>query len=267
MYNEIFKLSENINGSLFKCQRCGACCSKDILRVQKGGMGIDYRGNYVKDPKISATLFTFEKPILERNIKKVSNIKPRFLPAMAFYMKAFKIGFVSLYQLPIKTDGSCYYYDNNLKKCKIYEIRPIACRIFPLTTMKTFPTLANDCPGVSKLISSIPSKKHHINLENPYFAPYRAMFSKESLMSEIYDFILEEHADIISILQPLFHDLYSYNIRFKDYSLYDLGDIGKWSEAKGRYRKLVKQYELRLKDLELSIVNKFRILLKSIKEV
>jgi len=29
-------------------------------------------------------------------------------------------------------DGHCYFYDPGSRSCKIYDIRPIGCRIYPL---------------------------------------------------------------------------------------------------------------------------------------
>ena len=108
----------------FKCLNCGACCSDpktlvnvtylDILRIKKGldltlDETIEILGFYV-----------FDEPPTEEDRKKMV-ISP---------IKTEKgLAFVGLK----KKSGSCYFYDIDNKRCKIYKIRPMFCRTFPFS--------------------------------------------------------------------------------------------------------------------------------------
>ncbi len=109
----------------FKCTRCGNCCTdkktlvnvtySDILRIRKGlnlilEEIIEILGFYLYDKEPKAE---------DRKKMVVSPIRTE---------KGF--AFIGL----IKRDsGACFFYDEENKRCKIYDLRPNFCRTFPFT--------------------------------------------------------------------------------------------------------------------------------------
>ncbi len=109
----------------FKCKRCGSCCTdkntivnvtyNDILRIKEAlGLNLD-EINFI------LSFYIFEKEPTEEDKKKMV-----VSPVETERGKAF----VGLKKTP---DGSCYFYDKNQKKCRIYKARPNFCRTFPFS--------------------------------------------------------------------------------------------------------------------------------------
>ena len=107
----------------FKCLRCGTCCTdkntlvnltySDILRIRDGlnltlEEVIDILGFYV-----------YDKELTDEDRKRMV-ISPMITEK--------GLAFVGLRKDKM---GSCYFYDNNHKRCKIYDLRPNFCRTFP----------------------------------------------------------------------------------------------------------------------------------------
>ena len=51
-----------------------------------------------------------------------------------------------------RRDGACVFlrYEGNLPRCSIYDIRPVACRLYPLIPSGTSLRVDPLCPGLSK---------------------------------------------------------------------------------------------------------------------
>lgn len=109
----------------FECVHCGKCCTDvntlvnttylDILRIKNGlnltqSEIIEILGFYVFDKNPT-------KEEIERMV--VPPIETERGLAFAGLKK--------------KTDGQCYFYHSEKKRCSIYEIRPNFCRTFPFT--------------------------------------------------------------------------------------------------------------------------------------
>ncbi|MFX0189007.1 MAG: YkgJ family cysteine cluster protein [Candidatus Hodarchaeota archaeon] len=109
----------------FKCIRCGNCCTdkktlvnvtySDILRIGKGlnltlEEIIEILGFYLYDKEPKAE---------DLNKMVVSPIRTE--KGLAF------IGLIK------RDSGTCIFYDEEYKRCKIYDLRPNFCRTFPFT--------------------------------------------------------------------------------------------------------------------------------------
>jgi Fe-S-cluster containining protein len=108
----------------FECVRCGKCCTdnntlvnvtyQDILRIKNGL-------NLTLEETIEILgFYVFDETPTEEDRKKmvISPIKTEKGLAFTGLKKNFE---------------SCYFYDIDNKRCKIYKIRPIFCRTFPFS--------------------------------------------------------------------------------------------------------------------------------------
>ena len=99
-----------------ECVACGASCH---LRVNLGKDDVDRILRYAKQNKI-------EETIIERHGNNQ--------------------------WLKRRANGACVFlnYEGNLPRCSIYNIRPIACRLYPLIPSGTRLRVDPLCPGLSK---------------------------------------------------------------------------------------------------------------------
>jgi Fe-S-cluster containining protein len=99
-----------------ECIACGASCH---LRVNLGKDDVERVLTYAKDAGIKDT-------VVEKS--------------------------GSRYWLKRKSDGSCVFltYSGNLRRCSIYSIRPIACRLYPLIPAGIRLKVDPLCPGLSR---------------------------------------------------------------------------------------------------------------------
>lgn len=116
----------------FECLKCGKCCSNRVKKQKVQNYAYDFRGNFTYNPVTSIDIPYFEKQSLERKIFLKLGHKPRIVPLEAFFLKTFPIGFVFGYQFRVNGSHECFYLDLNSKKCKIYDVRPLSCRYYPL---------------------------------------------------------------------------------------------------------------------------------------
>jgi len=116
---------ENEREFKFKCLKCGNCCKDkntlvnltyyDILKIKNElkltlEEVIEILGFYV-----------FQKKPSENELKRMV-IPP---------IKTEKgLAFVGLRK---SSNGTCYFFDDNEKKCSIYNIRPMFCKTFPFS--------------------------------------------------------------------------------------------------------------------------------------
>jgi len=109
----------------FECKRCGNCCSdkntivnvtyNDILRIKDAlELNLDETNHIL-------SFYIFDKEPTEEDKKKMV-----ISPVETERGKAF----VGLRKNP---DGSCYFYDKENKRCRIYNARPNFCRTFPFS--------------------------------------------------------------------------------------------------------------------------------------
>jgi len=117
---------EEIKEFRFECLKdCGNCCQDtntlvnvtylDILRIKKGL-------NLTLEETIEILgFYVYQEPPTEEDRKKmvISPIKTE--KGLAF------VGLIK------KDSKSCYFYDIDNKRCKIYKIRPMFCRTFPFS--------------------------------------------------------------------------------------------------------------------------------------
>ncbi|MBN1800044.1 MAG: YkgJ family cysteine cluster protein [Candidatus Lokiarchaeota archaeon] len=107
----------------FQCTQCGNCCSDkntivnvtfhDILRIKSA---LDLT---LDETLVVLGFYMFEKPPTSMELKKMVVPPIETENGMAF-LGLFK-----------QQSGSCYFYDEKNKKCRIYTIRPLFCRTFP----------------------------------------------------------------------------------------------------------------------------------------
>lgn len=88
----------------FKCELCARCCTKE---------------------------FNDHVYLLDADLAIIKKIDPDAITPAPYFEFCDQKGrfYVSGYALKIKHDGSCIFLDN--KRCKIYESRPIICRVYP----------------------------------------------------------------------------------------------------------------------------------------
>ncbi|TFG08256.1 MAG: YkgJ family cysteine cluster protein [Promethearchaeota archaeon] len=109
----------------FACTRCGNCCTdqgtivnvtySDILRIKNG---LKLSG----DELLEVLGFYWPEKEIDKRLLQKMMIPP---------IKTEKgWAFIGLFK---KNDGRCYFYDEDKKKCLIYELRPSFCRTFPFS--------------------------------------------------------------------------------------------------------------------------------------
>lgn len=128
MLNSYFSYSNNgvvmsfyKDGIKFECKQCGNCCN------------------------IEGYVFIFKEDlnrILEKTDFTMSDLQTSYLSTVDGYTV-----------LRDKGTGSCIFWDETIKGCKIYEARPTQCRTFPfwktlLYNEKKWKEGTADCPGV-----------------------------------------------------------------------------------------------------------------------
>ena len=109
----------------FECNRCGACCTDnktivnltitDLDRLKKGL-------NLNIDELLEVTSFYVLQEFQSSEIIDQMVIPP--------IMTEKGKSFIALRK---KKDGSCIFYNQEKKKCRIYSIRPCFCRTFPFS--------------------------------------------------------------------------------------------------------------------------------------
>jgi Fe-S-cluster containining protein len=102
---------------IFTCQRCGKCCEQDVV------VYLDDIERWSKDGTIYEIF-----PHLAVSGEPV---------ASALHL--------------VREDSRCKMYDSEIKGCKIYENRPLACRAHPLKhDGNGFLLRDEECPGLNK---------------------------------------------------------------------------------------------------------------------
>jgi len=88
----------------FKCELCARCCTKE---------------------------FNDHVFLLDSDLERIRNINPDAVTPAPYYELCDQNGrfYVSGYALKTKPDGSCFFLEN--KRCRIYENRPLICKVYP----------------------------------------------------------------------------------------------------------------------------------------
>jgi Fe-S-cluster containining protein len=92
----------------FKCLKCGACC-----------VGT-------------------EMELLAEDIRRVA--------AAGYAPEDFAVERDGIYRLR-NVDGHCVFYDPSSRSCRIYSIRPVGCRLYPLVYDGETVTVDRSCPA------------------------------------------------------------------------------------------------------------------------
>ena len=135
----------------FNCLLCGNCCYNVLRKVETTDYAYDYRGNFTQNPELSVAIPYTELPKLKINIRQLYNLNLRVHPQEVFFMKDFPVGFIYMYQMGVRKKKFCIFYDIRQRKCKIYSVRPSACRSFPLIFNPlniSLPTIEGACTGI-----------------------------------------------------------------------------------------------------------------------
>ena len=117
----------------FNCLRCGKCCSNVVKKQKINAYGYDCFGKLSYNPKISMDIPYFEIPKLKVHLLSLEKENPIVHPLDVFFLKEKSVGFIFGYQLAVKNDKMCYFYDSANKRCEIYQDRPNSCRYYPLS--------------------------------------------------------------------------------------------------------------------------------------
>jgi len=117
----------------FECLKCGTCCYNMLVQSNIPWSGYNYKGEFVYNPTTSIIVHYLEKSDIENTIKNKYSFQLKFHPYNVFFLKEHKVGFIYDYQIGVKKNKFCHYYNRNERKCKIYSIRPAICRYYPLT--------------------------------------------------------------------------------------------------------------------------------------
>lgn len=115
----------NTNDLRFECVHCGKCCTDlntlvnttylDIVRIKDGL-------NFTEDEVIEILgFYLFDKKPSDKEIARM--VVPPIETERG-------LAFVGLKK---KSNGHCYFYNNEKSRCSIYELRPNFCRTFPFT--------------------------------------------------------------------------------------------------------------------------------------
>ncbi|MDD3248561.1 MAG: YkgJ family cysteine cluster protein [Methanosarcina sp.] len=88
----------------FRCELCARCCTKE---------------------------FNDHVFLLDSDLERIKQIDPDAVTPAPYYEFCDQKGrfYVSGYALKTKPDGSCIFLEN--KRCRIYESRPLICRVYP----------------------------------------------------------------------------------------------------------------------------------------
>ena len=107
----------------FKCNNCGSCCKdtntlvnvtfQDLLRI-KNGLNLT-----IDETLVILGFYMFDKRPSKENLKKM------VIPPIE---TENGLAFIGLFK---KENGECIFYNDQEKKCKIYNLRPNFCRTFP----------------------------------------------------------------------------------------------------------------------------------------
>ena len=230
--------SVDISSQKFKCFRCGNCCY-DVLREQNtANYSYNFQGDLVKNPKTSLIILYNEKYELAHNLLEYG-FQGRYYPETVFFMKDYPYAFIYSYQLGVKKKKYCMFYDLSKRECKIYSIRPVICRSYPLGCnafegSNLLPEAT--CTGVIEMIHQVDPSV--IEGELVYYPSSQdqmaSVFLTEFfLQANIMNFSRWELKIILENLGSMFlKDKDVIPSRVKDYTLLNFREFHEWAKNK-----------------------------------
>ncbi len=241
--------SVDISDQTFNCVKCGNCCYNVLREHNTGEYGYNFRGELVLNPKTSLTILYNEKYELKQNLLKF-DLQARFYPEMVFFMKDYPYGFEYSYQLGVKKKKYCLFYDLSKRECKVYPVRPIICRTYPLGCnafegSNLLPEAT--CTGVKEMINQVdPYIKEGELVYYPFSQNQMAsVFRSEFFLgANIIGFTRWELKIILDNLGSMFLDDKSVTpSRVSDYTLLNFQEFLGWAKVKitDKHQKLTIQ--------------------------
>ena len=222
----------------FSCIRCGKCCRTVLSELQSIGptnwYQFDYHGRLVKNATISVNVFPFEKEILTQYPENI-------LPTLAVFVKKKPVAFCLFYQVKVNDRGHCIFYSDKIKRCTIYTIRPIACRLFPLkegraALLSPFDHGCTSFRNEVKKQNKLPYISEHApikvrNLDTGNIFKSKEEFGHNAAINKLYSDLVEPFNKQFSFL---FHDITSsafkkeYN-KLKPYTILNFLEFPEWA--------------------------------------
>ena len=162
----------------FKCIRCNLCC----------GTG----------PNVTITVFDV--------IRMAEYLDIHWRTFVHDYVKVIVAEMLVYMALRDKGNGECVFLEKNetgLTRCKIYPVRPMRCRLYPLyivTPKSNYLHLDTECPGIEKGdVVHVPErlvKRYSFELEYHYKELVRLVFNEGleplNALEKILDKLWEE---------------------------------------------------------------------------
>lgn len=82
----------------------------------------------------------------KETMMELSSEDIEWLERKGYHLKEFSVINDGVTQLR-NVDGYCYFYNRANKKCKIYEIRPLGCYLYPIVDLANEGAIVDDlCP-------------------------------------------------------------------------------------------------------------------------
>lgn len=217
----------------FKCTLCGDCCYNALVKSKLNIYSYNYNGKFVFNPRTSITVNYNEKPQLEKNLKQKYNLSPRLYPYLVFFLKDFPFGFIYEYQIGVKKNKFCMFYNINTRKCKIFPIRPAVCKYHPLVfnpDKLKIPKFEVECTAIlNNLLKKNLKEGDKFKLEYPDNLIKSAFPLEYEIFLNTRYYWFCKHAFLMESLCSLF--IYSEEITpklVKDYKLLDFNNFIKW---------------------------------------
>ena len=148
-------------GVRFECRGCGRCC---------GGEPGEIWVTPAERAKIAAELGMDEITLRKECLRRVDG----------------RLG------IKEKENYDCYFLDGGTKRCKIYKVRPLQCRMFPfwpsmLSDKRVWDYYAAFCPGMGRenyIRPSLSGNSSSFRLQKIYKAVYPAPRGPDFLCAE-----------------------------------------------------------------------------------
>jgi len=113
----------------WKCSKCGECCIRTV-----GDTGLGKYGVFLLPNERFMFPEQYVKPLFGLGVKGKARPRPKYIYA---------------YQ---NISSPCVWYMEELHECLIYDKRPLACHVFPLSQHGSSVQLHRECPAVAELI-------------------------------------------------------------------------------------------------------------------
>jgi len=147
----------------WQCTRCGECCIQTVNKIPFGKAGV-----WLMPEERKLFPQPIVKPLYGLGVK--GNARPRPQVTYAYQM----IG------------TPCPHWNGTEKTCRIYEYRPLICRMYPLSSSISGIIMHRECPALDKLVpinvTLMPNQLKNIDTE------LKAIKSMNTYMGLIFAF-------------------------------------------------------------------------------